>query len=262
MQDLVCLIRWTLVGLFRSKTSLEAEILSLRHQLNVVRRTSPRRPVFSNFDRMIFVCALSDRATYSGRPHDRPAGDRYPLASGGLSLLLALEVASRGGRPRVPREIRRLIREMSLANPLWGAPRIHGELLKLGIEVAQTTVAKYMARRRRPPSRLEDVLAQPCGRDRRDGLLCGSDDLFQVAVRAFILRHERRRYLAERHNHRDSRMDRPASHRGLRVGAGADYLVRDRDRATARPLRVVLRDGHSRHRQRRDRRGRMAMRRD
>jgi hypothetical protein len=52
----------------------------------------------------------------------------------------------------VPLEIRELIREMSTANPLWGAPRIHGELLKLGIEIGQTSVAKYMARRRRPPS--------------------------------------------------------------------------------------------------------------
>ena len=54
----------------------------------------------------------------------------------------------RGGRPTVPPEIRRLIREMSIANPLWGAPRIHGELLKLGIDIGQTSVAKYMARRR------------------------------------------------------------------------------------------------------------------
>ena len=52
----------------------------------------------------------------------------------------------------MPLEIRELIREMSTANPLWGAPRIHGELLKLGIEIGQTSVAKYMARRRRPPS--------------------------------------------------------------------------------------------------------------
>jgi transposase InsO family protein len=52
----------------------------------------------------------------------------------------------------VPTDIRQLIKEMSLANPLWGAPRIHGELLKLGIEIGQTTVAKYMARGRRPPS--------------------------------------------------------------------------------------------------------------
>ena len=49
----------------------------------------------------------------------------------------------------MPLEIRRLIRNMNLANPLWGAPRIHGELLKLGIDVGQTSVAKYMARGRR-----------------------------------------------------------------------------------------------------------------
>jgi hypothetical protein len=59
----------------------------------------------------------------------------------------------RSGRPTVAVEIRRLIREMSISNPLWGAPRIHGELLKLGIEIGQTSVAKYMVRRRRPPSR-------------------------------------------------------------------------------------------------------------
>jgi transposase InsO family protein len=58
---------------------------------------------------------------------------------------------SRGGRPRIPQEIRKLIHEMSLANRLWGAPRIHGELLKLGIEIAESTVAKYMGRRDRRP---------------------------------------------------------------------------------------------------------------
>jgi transposase InsO family protein len=58
----------------------------------------------------------------------------------------------RGGRPAVPPQIRRLIREMSISNPLWGAPRIHGELLKLGIDIGQTSLAKYMATRRGPPS--------------------------------------------------------------------------------------------------------------
>src|SRR4051794_16049830 len=56
MRDLIGLIRWMLLGLFRSRTSLEAEILALRHQLKVLRRRSPRRPVLSNFDRLIFVC--------------------------------------------------------------------------------------------------------------------------------------------------------------------------------------------------------------
>jgi hypothetical protein len=60
--------------------------------------------------------------------------------------------SQRGGRPRTPDEIRQLIRQMSVANPLWGALRIHAELLKLGMEVGQTTVAKYMEKRRQPPS--------------------------------------------------------------------------------------------------------------
>src|SRR5260221_10485903 len=58
----------------------------------------------------------------------------------------------RPGRPRVSRELRELIQRMSKENPLWGAPRIHGELLKLGFEIAESTVSKYMIRRRGPPS--------------------------------------------------------------------------------------------------------------
>jgi hypothetical protein len=57
-----------------------------------------------------------------------------------------------GGRPSIDTKLRVLIRRMSIENPLWGAPRIHGELLKLGFEVAQSSVAKYMVNRRRPPS--------------------------------------------------------------------------------------------------------------
>jgi hypothetical protein len=59
----------------------------------------------------------------------------------------------RGGRPPVETELRALIRQMSIENPLWGAPRIHGELLKLGFEIARSSVAKYMVERRGPPSR-------------------------------------------------------------------------------------------------------------
>src|SRR5436305_11474176 len=99
----------------------------------------------------------------------------------------------RGGRPVTPAEIRRLIREMSVANPLWGAPRIHGELLKLGIDVGQTTVAKYMARRRRPPSQGWKTLL----RNHVDGV--ASMDLLLVPTISFrllygflILRHGRR----------------------------------------------------------------------
>jgi hypothetical protein len=63
-----------------------------------------------------------------------------------------LEVALSGRRPQIDAELRELIRRMSVENPLWGAPRIHGELLKLGFEVAQSSVAKYMVKRLGPPS--------------------------------------------------------------------------------------------------------------
>ena len=100
------------------------------------------------------------------------------------------------GRPKISAEIRQLVREMSLANPFWGAPRIHGELLKLGIAVGQTTVAKYMARRRRPPSQGWKTFL----RNHTDAI--ASIDMFVVPTVSFqllyglvILRHSRRKLL-------------------------------------------------------------------
>jgi hypothetical protein len=92
-----------------------------------------------------------------------------------------LELETPTGRPAVSAEIRQLIREMSFANPLWGAPRIHGELLKLGIDVGQTSVAKYMARRRRPPSQGWKTFL----RNRADGI--AAMDLFVVPTASFGL---------------------------------------------------------------------------
>ena len=107
-----------------------------------------------------------------------------------------MEIASSLGRPPLPLEVRRLIRTMSLANPLWGAPRMHGELLKLGIDVGQTSVTKYMARRRGPPSRAWRTFL----RNHADGIV--AMDLFVVPTISFqllygllILRHDRRRVL-------------------------------------------------------------------
>src|SRR5207245_2640924 len=102
----------------------------------------------------------------------------------------------RGGRPKMPLDIRQLVRDMSVANPLWGAPRIHGELLKLGIDVGQTTVAKYMARGRRPPSQGWKTFL----RNHADEI--ASMDLFVVPTISFrllygflVLRHSRREIL-------------------------------------------------------------------
>jgi hypothetical protein len=114
----------------------------------------------------------------------------------GFRLFWRWKSRSRGGRPKVPLEIRQLIRNMSLANPIWGAPRIHGELLKLGINVGQSSVAKYMARQRRLPSQGWKAFL----RNHADGI--ASMDLFVVPTISFrllygllILWHGRRQIL-------------------------------------------------------------------
>ena len=152
MIDLLKLILGVPTSLFKSRAELEAEILVLRQQVNVLRRRMPKRPALTNIDRLLFVwlyrwfpstaCALA-----IVRPETVIRWHRL-----GFRAYWRWRSGNRVGRPKVSAELRALIREMSQANPLWGAPRIHGELLKLGFEVAQSTVAKYMVRRRGPPS--------------------------------------------------------------------------------------------------------------
>jgi hypothetical protein len=162
MRDLLKLMWWVVSGFFRSRSSLEAEIVALRHQLNVLQRKASKRLVFSKFDRLIFagLYRLAPgilNALVIVKPETVIGWHRA-----GFRLFWRWKSRSRGGRPKVPRDIRLLIRNMSLANPLWGAPRIHGELLKLGINVGQTSVAKHMARHRKPPSQGWKTSAQSC----------------------------------------------------------------------------------------------------
>src|SRR5262245_48651648 len=138
MGDLLKLIWCFVIGLFRSRDALEAEIVALRHQLNVLRRKAPKRLVFSNFVRFIFASLYRTapdvlNALVIVKPETVIRWHRA-----GFRLFWRWKSRSRVGRPKVPLEIRQLIREMSLANPFWGAPRIHGEFLKLGIDVSQT----------------------------------------------------------------------------------------------------------------------------
>src|SRR5262249_2240282 len=103
-------------------------------------------------DRSLVRCsALSVVSIDPEEHHNHPARNPCALASRRLSKLLALEISRAGGRPQIESDLRTLTRRMSMENPLWGAPRIHGELLKLGFEVAQSTVAKYMVKRYGPP---------------------------------------------------------------------------------------------------------------
>src|SRR6476660_5557718 len=138
MLDLCRLIWRMFTDLFRSRATLEAEILVLRQRINVLRRGAPRKLAFNPIDRLIFIglyrlFAQTCRALAIVKP---ATVIRWHRA--GLRSYWRWQSRRRCGRPTVSLEIRRLIREMSLANPLWGAPRIHGELLKFGIEIGQT----------------------------------------------------------------------------------------------------------------------------
>jgi hypothetical protein len=196
MIDLLGLLCGALVGLFRSNARREAEILVLRHQINVLRRKAPKRPALNNIDRLLFVwLSRVVPITLTALAVITPESViRWQRA--GFRAYWRFKSRPRGGRPETPHEIRRLIRDMSRANPLWGAPRVHGELLKLGIDVGQTTVAKYMDRRRRPPSQGWRTFL----RNHADGI--ASLDLFVVPTISFrllygllILQHDRRQIL-------------------------------------------------------------------
>src|ERR1700688_3720612 len=136
---------------FRRRASLELELVALRHQVSVLRRQRPGRLRLFSTDRLLWVWLYRV----------------WPQVLNALVLVKPATVvqwhrkgfriywrwrSGRPGRPKMSTEIRDLIRRMSLANPLWGAPRIHGELLKLGIEVSQATVGRYLRWRPKDPS--------------------------------------------------------------------------------------------------------------
>jgi putative transposase len=140
----------TLRSCARSRAVLQLELLALQHQLHVLQRTRPRRLRLMKTDRWLWMC-LSHVWT-EWRPALVIVTPETVIAWHRRGFRLFWRWKSRRtGRPAVPADERVLIRTMSEANPRWGAPRIHGELLKLGIEVSQSTVAKYMIRHRRPP---------------------------------------------------------------------------------------------------------------
>ena len=128
---------------------LQTEILALRHQIIVLRRSVSTRPKIRAWDRSLWIWLSPPEwrsALIIVKPETVIAWHRK-----GFRLFWTWKSrCGRSGRPRISREIRELIRTISEANSLWGAPRIHGELL--GIDVSQATVAKYMVRHPKPPS--------------------------------------------------------------------------------------------------------------
>ena len=140
----------TLVAMVKGPRRLAAENITLRHQISVLRRKHPGRVRLSRLDRIFLswlakICPSVLDAIVVVRPETVLRWHRY-----GFRALWRWKSRNPGGRPVIDREIRDLIKIMARDNPLWGAPRIHGELLKLGVDVSQSTVSKYLGRCYRP----------------------------------------------------------------------------------------------------------------
>jgi len=197
MRNFLKLLADLLVSMAKSRARLEAENVVLRHPLNVLRRTALRRTKLTNLDRLIFVWLYRLfpgvlTAVAVVRPETIVRWHRR-----GFRLYWRSKSSFRGGRPRISADIRRLIRDINIANPLRGTPRIHGEPLKLGFEIGQTTAAKYMARAWRPSSQTWKTFL----RNHAAGI--AAIDLCVVPTIAFgmlyaliVLGHDRRRLLS------------------------------------------------------------------
>ena len=194
MPTIALLLLATLRDTLRSRVALQLEALALRQQLATMKRSSSR-PSLRSVDRLFWV--LLSRLWPAWRTTlviVRPETVITWHRKGFRLFWTWKSRRRRAGRAPVPREVRDIIRRMSRENPLWGAPRIHGELLKLGIEVSEATVSKYMERHRKPPSQTWRTFL-------RNHVGClASIDFFVVPTATFsllfafvVLHHERRR---------------------------------------------------------------------
>jgi transposase InsO family protein len=217
--------------MFRCRAALHLEILALRHQLAVVQR-SVRKPKLKPADRLFWagLCELwSDwrSALVIVKPETVIGWHRK-----GFRLFWTWKVRhGRTGRPSVSMEVRDLIRKMGRENPLWGAPRIHGELLKLGIDVGETSVSKYMARRRRPPSQTWRTFL-----DNHIKSLVSIDFFtvptvrFQILYVFLVLSHERRRIVHFNvTTHPTAEWTAQQLREAFPWDTAPNYLLRDRD---------------------------------
>ena len=152
MIGLLSFVLAVLASPFRSKIRLEAENAVLRHQLIVLQRKLRGRVRLTNHDRWFLVQLYRWFPSILKVVRIIKPETLVRWHRAGFRSYWRWKSRRRGGRPQIDTELRVMIRRMSVENPLWGSPRIHGGLLKLGVAVAQSSVAKYMVRRRGPPS--------------------------------------------------------------------------------------------------------------
>ena len=225
----------SLRSLIRSRAALHLEILALRHQLNVLERSRRPRLRLTAGDRLLWVWFSRIWTEWRAalvlvQPDTVVAWHRR-----GFRLFWAWKSRHRTGRPTIPADIRVLIRTMSRANPLWGAPRIHGELLKLAIAVSQSTVATYMVNRRRPPSQTwRTFLANHVGQVMAADFFVVPTATYRLLFVLVILAHERRRVVhVAVTKHPTSAWTAQQLRNAFPNEESPSYLLHDRDSAFA-----------------------------
>jgi len=185
----------TLSSIFRSRAALELENLALRHQIGILQRSARKRPKLTPGDRMFWVGLFRIWRDWRSalaivKPETVVAWHRA-----GFGWFWTWKVRpGQPGRPLISRAVRDLIRRMCRENPGWGAPRIHGELVKLGLDIGESSVSKYMVRCRKPPSQtwrtfLDNHLQQLVSID----FFTVPTLRFQVLYVFLVLAHDRRR---------------------------------------------------------------------
>jgi len=222
-----------LAALCKTSAQLRLENLALRQQLTVLRRSAPKRLKLTPADRIFWVWLRRVWGDWRSallivKPETVVAWHRM-----GFRLFWSWKIRrGKPGRPAVPPEVRDLIRMMSRNNPRWGAPRIHGELLQLGIEITEPTVAKYMVRQRKPPSQTWQTFLQ----NHVNSLV--SVDFFTVPTVRFqilyvflVLAHDRRRILHFGVTaHPSAEWTAHQLREAFPWDSAPRYLLRDRDR--------------------------------
>jgi putative transposase len=182
-------------AILKSRAALQLENLALRHQLAVLHRSAKGRPPLQTADRLLWVWLSRIWTDWRSplmivKPETVVAWHRNAFR-----FFWTWKIRrGKPGRPAVPLEVRALIRRMSKDNPGWGAPRIHGELLKLGINIGETSVSKYLVRNRKPPSQtwrtfLDNHLSSLASVD----FFTVPTIRFQILYVFIVLAHERRR---------------------------------------------------------------------
>jgi putative transposase len=233
MKTIIIALLAFLSTLFRSRAALQLEIVALRHQLTVYQRTT-RRPRIQPADRMFWSwlsrCWSGWRsAQVFVQPRTVIAWQRKRFRDHWAKL----SQQGRPGRPAVSKEIKALIRKISVANPSWGSPRIVGELRKLGIDVAKSTVDKYRLRSKQPPSPTWKTFMKNHVTD------LVSIDFFVVPTARFkvlfvlvVLAHHRRRVVHFNvTEHPTAQWTRQQIVEGFPWDTAPEYLLRDRDAA-------------------------------